>query len=1831
MDSVDVSGYIFETLREGGEFDLYRGRRPGTEAPILLLTPGRHAQGSANPERLEHEYSLARELESRWAVRPVALTHYQGRRALVLEDSGGDPLDSRLVGSRFELAHFLSVAAALATALGHMHRTGLVHNDIRPANLMLDSAGYVRITGFGLAWRPPSEPRALASDLFVDSLAYMAPEQTGRVDRAVDARSDLYSLGVTLYEMLTGVLPFSATDPLEWIHCHVARPPPPPSEHLDSLPDAVGAIVLKLLEKNADERYQTAAALEADLGRCLHELQTRGQIDEFPLGEHDVSNRFVAGQKLYGREAEAQALVAAFDEVSTDGKSRVVLLSGHAGIGKSAVLGELRRTITSARCLFTLGKAEQYGPSTPHATLSQAIRSLVRQLLIKKEAEVADWRVALLDALGTEGQLIINTVPELALVIGEQPSLVERPSRDAQERFYNVLQRLLGVFARPGHTLILCLDDLQWLEVPTLEVIERLVTDPKMGYLLVVGTYRDSEVDASHPLLRTLQRIRSSAAKLTEINLAPLAREDIGQLVADGMRVSLPRVQRLADFVFEKTGGNPFFTIQLITALAEEGLLVFDAGSGAWHWDIGRMRTKGISSDVASVMASKLGRLPDKTKEVLARMALFGGTAEFATLARVSSGSGADLHVALWDAIQAGLVVCEKDNYSFAHDRIQEAAYSLIREEERPAAHLAIGRSLISQKTHADLNEKIFEIVRPFEHGSALIHSREERDQVAELNLLAGKRARSAAAYASALAYFETGLAWLGPDGWERCPGLAFRLELQRATCEFLIGATPAAGEHLAGLSRRPLALEELPALVDIEVKFYTLAGESGSAVEACLGYLRRFDLALPLHPMPSDLRAEYDRLLRRVEGQTISGFIDLPLMVEPRYRALVDVLSSLMDPAGTFDPKLTALAMLHMVNLSLEHGNCDPSCAAYAGMGQFLGMLFGDYRTGYEFVALAVELVEKRGLTRFKSRVFGCYGALVAPWLRHIREGYSFSARASEVPPERDLSTWSSYAWWSRTATRLDSGDPLDDVHAEAQRALAFVTKLGFAFAVDLVTGPLRLTRMLLGVTPRWGSLDEDGVTEQSYEQYLEANRLLTHATVRYWIRKLQARFYADEYVEALEAAAKAKMLLGATLRSFEFAEYHFFAALAQAALFPGLSPLGVDLDTIVSHHTQLVAWSEDCRSNFADRAALVGAEIARLTGRELDAERLYEEAIQLAQQHGFVQNEGLSNELAARFHATRGFETIANAYLVQARDCYLRWGARGKARHLHQRHPQLDRDRGQRSVARSGPPPDTLDIDAVLKASQALSGEIVLDSLIETLMRLVIEHAGAERGCLILLRNGERQIAAEAAVVAGNVAVNRDEKAVSSADLPESALEYVIRTRERLILDDASANGLFARDEYVRRHRPKSVLCMPIVKQSTLVGALYLENNLTARAFTPSRITVLEFLASHAAISLENAYLYADLQRSEAFLAEGQRLSHTGSWSFHVITGEVRWSSEHYRIMDWDPLSDAMPTWDLAMQKVHAEDRQYLEQVFDVARRERSELTFDFRLDLGSRVKYLHGHGRPVLGESGEVESFVGTTMDVTERKHAEDALRNALADLQHVNRLTTMGELAASIAHEVNQPLAAIVANAASCLAWLAKEPPNLERARKVAERISRDGHEAAEIIRSVRSMAKKTLPEMVLLDVDEVIREVLDVLHTELRRHEVHAVIELPAEAPPIRGDRVQLRQVMVNLVTNGIEAMKGVQRQGILRVSRNNDQDDQVVIAVEDCGTGIEAQVAERIFDPLFTTKREGLGMGLAICRSIVEAHGGRLWVSPCVPHGSIFRFSVPRAAPGSVG
>jgi PAS domain S-box-containing protein len=1809
----------------------------GYQAAVLAVLPAAEHPTPATLDRLAREYGLKDELDGAWAARPLELVRERGRIMLVLEDTYSEPLD-RLLGAPMDMPSFLRIAITVVAALTQVHRRGLVHKDIKPTNILVNRmTGEIKLTGFGIASRLPRERQVPAPpESIAGTLAYMAPEQTGRMNRSIDARSDLYALGVTFYQMLTGSLPFTAAEPMEWVHCHIARKPVPPSDRLETIPAAVSAIILKLLAKNAEERYQTAAGLGRDLRRCLDAWEAQHRIDVFMLGQQDMSDRLLIPEKLYGREREIETLLAAFDRVITSGRPELVLVSGYSGIGKSAVVNELHKALVPRRGLFASGKFDQYKRDIPYATLAQAFQGLIRALLGKSDAELADWRDALREALGPNGRLMIDIVPELKLLIGEQPPVVELPAQQAQSRLQLVFRRFLGVFARPEHPLTLFLDDLQWLDAATLDVLADLLTQEDAQRLLVIGAYRDNEVDSAHPLMRKLDAISKEGALVQQISLAPLAREDLGQLIADTLSCAPARAVPLAGLVHEKTGGNPFFAIQFISTLAEEGLLRFDHDAACWRWEIDRLHAKRHTDNIVTLMVGRLARLPAATQAALQQLACLGNAAEITMLSIVLGKSNEDVDSDLWDAVRLELVERVEGSYRFIHDRVQEAAYSRIPERLRTEAHLLIGRLLTVHTPAEKREEAVFEIVNQLNRGAALITSSDEREQLAELNLLAGQRAKATTAYASALTYLAAGETLLPKNAWERRHELSFALALHRGECEFLTGALAEAEQRLAALSRRAINTVERATVTCLRADLYTTLDQGSRAISVGLDYLRHLGIDWSPHPTKEEARCEYERVWSQLGDRTIESLIELPLMSDPASLATLDVLAKIGVPAFYTDANLLALITSRAVNLSLQHGNCGASCSAYVWLSMVAGPIFGDYRTAaYRFGQLGYDLVEGRGLTRFQARTYMDFGDSVLPWTRHVRAGRDLVRRAFEAAISVGDLTCAAACGNQMNTNLLAAGDPLAHAEREAEHGLAFAQKAQFGTVIDAITAQLGLIRTLRGLTPIFGCFDDEQFDERRIERRFSENPDLAFVECWYWIRKLQARFFAGDYSSAIEASSRAHRLLWTSVSMLETAEYHFYGALTQAASCDSMvagEPQQRHLDAIAEHLKQIQLWAANCPDNFENRATLVGAELARLEGRDIDAMRLYEQAIRSAHSNGFVHQEALANELASRFYAARGFEKIARAYLQDARYCFLRWGADGKVRQLDEKYPHLrEEEPAPAPTSTIGTPVEHLDLATVIRVSQAVSSEIVLEMLIDTLMRTAIEQAGAERGLLIVARGAEPRIEAEATTAGDKIIVELCDQPVTGATLPESMLHYAVRTRESVILDDAVAQSPFAADPYLRQRQARSVLCVPLVKQSKLIGVLYLENNLASHVFTPTRISVLELLASQAAISLENARLYDDLQEREARIrrlvdsniigiliwdlqgriidANQAFLDMVGYTREDLVSGQLRWTE----------LTPA--EWRDADEQTVAE----LKAIGTLRPREKEYLRKD-----GNRVPVLVARAL-FEWKPDEGVSFV---IDMTDRKRADERLRaseqrlvDAQMELAHVTRVTTLGEMTASIAHEVNQPLAAVAANAEACLRWLDRATPNLDAARRSVEWIINDNNRASEVIRRVRALAKKTEIEQLPLDINEVIEEVSALVRNELVSHQVSFRTEFATALPMILGDRVQLQQVIINLVMNGVEAMQSVtDRPRELVIRSWQDETQHVLVSVTDCGIGVSTENADRLFNAFFTTKATGMGMGLSICRSIVEAHQGRLWAAANVPHGAAFQFTLPVSA-----
>jgi predicted ATPase/two-component sensor histidine kinase len=1465
-----LTGYDRTTLSDDGQFVLSRLTSHAASQSWLAVTPSASQPQPESHERLEHAYQLRGALDGAHVARPHALLRGDGSATLVLEDPGGNSLRVAQPGP-LPISRFLAVAVNLASALSSLHSRGLTHNDIRPGNILFDGdTDAVALTGLGLVSSAPRErPLTGLPTMALEALAYLSPERTGLVNRWSDSRADLYSLGVVLYEMLTGQLPYRASSPAEWLHCHTAKLPIPVAEWIDSVPEQLVPIIARLLSKDAAQRYQTAEGLEHDLRRCLEAWRKSGSVEPFAPGAADLPGQLHRPFRLYGRQKQAQTLEAALNRVVGSGKTGVALVSGYSGIGKSTLVNSLRMTSAASRGWFASGKFERYKRDIPYATLALAFQMLTRQFIDDGLDAHEDLRERLHDALGAYGQLIVNLIPELELIIGPQPHVPELAPQEARTRFLAVFTRFIAAFPRHSQPLVLFLDDLQWSDAGTLSLLETLC-ESNVENVLVVGAYRDNEVGLTHPLRCSIDAILQTGTPVDEIMLAPLQFDDVSRLIGDGLKTTRRELDDLSRLVFERTGGNPFYVVQFLRFLTDEHLLAFNLERRVWTWDAERLCEARFAESIVDLMVGKIERLPQPTQVLLAQFACLGGRATSSLLARIS-GNEADLEATLADGVEAGLLYRSRDGFAFVHDRVHEATYDLIPADRRAETHLRIGRILAAQPS-TDEERSIFEIVNQYNRVIHLLDEPQERARVVGFNLEAGQRARASSAYGSALTYLSIGSELLGEDGWDAGYAQKFQLESQRAECEFLTGDTESSKQRLSTLDRRARTLSDRAAITFLRVTLYTALDQMNLAVQTCLDFLQHVGIDWSPHPGRSAAREEYDRLLQGIGAAPIETLADLPLLEDAELTATMNVLTAVLPPAFFSDENLVCLVLCRMANLSLVHGNSDASSLGYAYLGMVAGPIFDDYDAGYRFGQLGLLLVDGCGLDRFKARVYMCFAYHVTPWTKPIRTGLPLLRRAFEVASESGDLTYIGFSSCCTVTTLVAAGEPLAEVEQEAQRRLQIVQAAKFGLIVDIITAQLGLIRSLRGAAAGHDEF-RNPFDDAAFERRLDGDPSLAIAACWYWIRKQQACYLAGDIAGAMHAQSKASPLLWTSSGHFEIAEYQFFAGLSRASWHDDApeEERAANLAKLGEHHRQLELWAAHCPANFGSRAALVRGEIARIGAREFEAMTCYEEAIRLARKHDFVHDEALAHDIAARFYLKRGFSTIAGAYLRNARRAWLRWGANARVKTLDRHYGDLIREPVEHAPTHSVVAGD-LDVETVTKASQAISGEEVAARLMRTLMTIMLEHAGARRALLVLPRDEVLWIEAVAEATRDGAQVRIDSRPVTSQDLARAVLHESIRTQRPVLLDDASSDQTFSADEYFAANRSRSVLSLPLVKQSKLIGVLYLENELASGVFTPARLAVLRLLASQAAVSLENA----SLEEKQALLAEKEALLH-------------------------------------------------------------------------------------------------------------------------------------------------------------------------------------------------------------------------------------------------------------------------------------------------------------------------------------------------------------------
>jgi len=1543
---MNIAGYtVLEVIYEGINTVIYSASKEPENNSVIIKTLKAEFPTIEELTRLRHEFKILQSLDIDGILKPINLESYQNGLALILPDFKGEALTSFLSAQSLELSQFLQIGIQLVSTLAQLHQNNIIHKDIKPHNILINSTtGQVKIIDFSIASRLSRENQAVnnsssfvgvtrsdsdvsvsdsgrsaseqagrspgasafsvgvasVQDIGVGTLAYMAPEQTGRMNRAIDYRTDFYALGVTFYEMLTGQLPCQTTDSLELIHCHIAKTAIPPEELNPAIPLVISDIVMKLLAKTAEDRYQSALGLKADLEACLRMLQTSGEIAHFKVGELDLFSQFSIPQKLYGREQEVGRLMDAFDCVSS-GRTEMMLVCGYSGIGKSSLVNEMHKPIVRQRGYFISGKFDQFKRNIPYASIIQAFQELMRQLLTESDRKLAIWKSKLLKALGSNGQVIIDVIPEVERIIGSQPAVPQLGSSESQNRFNRVFQQFMHVFSQRDRPLVVFLDDLQWADSPSLKLIELIVTDPNSQYLLLIGAYRDNEVSATHPLIHTLEQIQQTGTIINNIILQPLDIVHVSQLVADTLRTDIAKAKPLADLVFKKTQGNPFFLTQLLKSLHQENLLSFNFSQGCWKWDIDVLQGIDITENVVELMVSQIQKLSPKTQNVLKLAACIGDKFTLDVLAIVNQKSQSETAKDLWEALQADLILPLSEayktplvldletsttlqveplkvDYKFLHDRVQQAAYSLIPNSQKKETHLKIGQLLLQNTTPEEQKENIFALVNQLNYGTDLLTLESERYKLAELNLMAGQKAKAATAYESAIRYLKIGLGLLAVNSWQN------RYELTLALYESAVETAYLNGNFKQMEKWATVVLQQAKTPIDkmkvYEVKIQACMAQVKQleAVKIGLQSLELLGVKLPESPSPSDIQETLTQTATNLAGKSIEGLINLPLMTEVEKLAAIRMLTSMGSSTYQAAPTLFPLVVCQQVNLSINYGNAPFSAYGYVCYGVILNGILQDVESAYKFGKLALSLVERFNTLELKASVFFVAGSCTIHGKIHAKDTLPLLLEGYQSGLENGHFEYGGYAAMQRCQHSYFIGQELPKLEREIATisdALAQL-KQENALSWNQIFQQSVLSLLKASENPCC-LLGEAYNEEKSLPLLKEANdRTGLHY---FYLNKLILCYLFGEYQQALENAAQAEQYLDGVTAFLVVPVFHFYDSLAQLALYPTASPSQQEhlLSKVRSNQEKMQNWADHAPMNFQHKYELVEAEKARVLGQYWQATEYYDRAIAGAREHGYIQEEALANELAAEFYFSLGKDKFAEIYLTESYYGYIRWGATAKIQDLEARYPQiLAREINQETVTKEGARRTTLttdstaslDIATVLKASQALSGEIVLDELLVKLMKIVIENAGAETGLLILEKSGELLIEAQGTIEKTEVMVLQSLPLATNQQLPVSIVKYVERTHEDVILNDASSTGIFTTDTYILNKETKSVLCTPLIHQGKLLGILYLENNLTTGAFTSNHLELLKLLSSQAAISIENARLYKDLEAANKSL---------------------------------------------------------------------------------------------------------------------------------------------------------------------------------------------------------------------------------------------------------------------------------------------------------------------------------------------------------------------------
>jgi len=1877
----EQTGFEFKTkLHVGRSTIVHRAVRLSDREPVVVkLLNG----SNISPEtlaRFKREFEITYSLNSgkkgvdiEGVIRALDYQTLNNFPAIVLEDFGGDSLD-RFKEKLWSLDEFFSLALQVVDVLGLVHARQIMHKDINPSNIVFNpNTGKAKIIDFGLSTLLPRENISRVNlNVLEGTLAYISPEQTGRINRSVDYRTDFYSLGVTFYELLLDRLPFEEKDPLALLHSHLAKQPIPPHEVNQNIPIALSNIVMKLLAKNAEDRYQSAYGLKADISECEHQWRADKAIREFVLGQKDISDRFQISQTLFGRDHESQILLEAFENV-TNGACEFILVLGEAGAGKSSLINEFQIPVAQQNGYFLSGRYVQSQRQVPYSALLEALRSLIQRILAESEERLAEWRARIQKAVPENGQIIVGMIPDAAHILGDQPALPDLSAEEEQNRFNFTLQNFIEALMSPEHPLVLFLDNLQWMDAASFSFLQHFTRSPHLHHVMLVGAFRPNETTTIHALNESLKQYRDSGGSTREIELAPLQLKDVQDLLIKSLNCSPAESTQFAEITLARTAGNPFFINEFLRGIYNDGLLRLDMEHGRWSWNLARIQKRPLMDNVVDVMAAKIDDLPATTQHMLRLAACIGYEFDLSLLATLSSLTRPETASILWNSLASALIFPLTGNYifaeqveseadvrySFSHVGIQQGIYALIPEAEKEAIHWHIGQSMLKQIPEGQREGRIFDLVNHLNLGSGQIQTNEQRFLLVQLNLLAAQRSFFSAAHEASYQYSQAGLSLLNAleqDGipiWQNHYQLAFSLYLRGATASYLMKRYDETENLCEVLLSNAASVYDQANVYEVKISAYFSKDDRAAGLNVGLEGLRLLGLKYPAKPGIPHIVTKLIETQFNLRGKSVDDLLNLPLTTDIRTLTVVRLIRSVFDTIYTNRPTLAPLVLMDMVNITTKHGNTNMAPFGYMGFAFILNSALGDTVTAKRYADLALRLAEKLGTPDAKSGSYVLYSTALQHWMEPLQNTLPTLIEAHINALASGDFTQASTALLIHDYHAYHAGRDLRELDSEFTSNEAVIRQLQqFSnLNYERLHHQCVLNMLGKGSDPcllKGPVYDAD----EMLPKHIAANER-SIIVVNYLYPAIFYYLFRD-YKIALEWLQKAEPYMDGGIGAVIQVLFPTFDSLIRLALWDDLpnQERRKAQKRIAANQKKLKKWAKFAPANNLHKAALVDAELARVRGNLAQARELYDEAARLAHEYKYKQDEALAYELAGKFYLARGMEEMAQHYLRSAYLAYQNWGAQAKLKHLEEIYsgykinpvPVVNQVQPTiiTSTTTTSETTFALDFSSVLKASQALSSEIVLNKLLASLLELVIENAGAERGWLLREQAGAWTTDAQGS--RGKVEV-LPETRLTQQNLPISIFSYVARTHENIVLDDAAQNGQFGRDPYISAHKPKSVLCMPLLNQGKLTGLLYLENNLTTNAFTPERLEIIRVLSSQAAISIDNARLYSDLERNEE---KYRTLFEDSRDAIFVMTPNGVLLDVNLATLDLLGYNrQEMLKAGLSEVGIKREDFEAFQRIIS---HEGSVRDYEVRL------RHKNGKVMECLltatlrrDKDGNIAAYQGILRDITERKRSERMLEEYSHNLEEmVESRTVEAERArkeaedanaaksiflASMSHEIRTPMNGIIGMTGLLLGT---ELTNEQR--DFAEIIRNSGETLLTIINDILDFSKIESGKMELehlpFNLRDCIESALDLIVTRAAEHHLDLACVIDEDIPQsIYGDVTRLRQVLLNLLSNAVKFTES--GEVVIAVGRDPELEELGLknflrFTVHDTGIGIPKDRIGRLFtsfsqvDASTTRRYGGTGLGLAISKRLVNLMGGEIWVeSEGIPgKGSTFTFNI---------